>query len=95
MTLAEVATQVRAVKNARGGDGLAQARDELIETIVRLFEDDPEFTLPGRVVEARNVIEADPHDWSARPCGTCDRVSELLGVPFGCHHFGEILLEEK
>lgn len=30
------------------------------------------------------LIEADPHQWSTRPCQTCISVSALLGRPFGC-----------
>jgi hypothetical protein len=30
------------------------------------------------------VMEPDPHQWSTRPCQTCQVVSELLGRPFGC-----------
>jgi hypothetical protein len=30
------------------------------------------------------LIEADPHQWSSRPCQTCHSVSGLLGRPFGC-----------
>jgi hypothetical protein len=31
-----------------------------------------------------SVVEADPHQWSARPCQSCRVVSGLLGRPFGC-----------
>lgn len=30
------------------------------------------------------LIEADPHQWSKRPCPTCRAVSALLGRNFGC-----------
>lgn len=30
------------------------------------------------------LLEADPHQWSKRPCPTCRAVSALLGVSFGC-----------
>ena len=30
------------------------------------------------------LIEADPHQWSKRPCGTCAAVSTIIGRPFGC-----------
>jgi hypothetical protein len=33
---------------------------------------------------ALRLIEADPHDWSKRPCQTCRGVSMLLKRPFGC-----------
>lgn len=31
-----------------------------------------------------DLIQADPHQWSKRPCATCAAVSTLLGKPFGC-----------
>lgn len=33
---------------------------------------------------AFRAIEADPHQWSTRPCGTCRLVTALLQRPFGC-----------
>ena len=33
---------------------------------------------------ALNLIQADPHQWSERPCSTCRAVSELANKPFGC-----------
>jgi hypothetical protein len=30
------------------------------------------------------LIEADPHQWSSRPCQTCRAISATLGRPFGC-----------
>ena len=33
---------------------------------------------------ALDLIQADPHQWSSRPCSTCHAVSSLLGKPFGC-----------
>jgi hypothetical protein len=30
------------------------------------------------------LFEADPHQWSKRPCQTCLAVSSLLTRPFGC-----------
>lgn len=30
------------------------------------------------------LIEADPHQWSSRPCPTCRAVTIILGRPFGC-----------
>ena len=29
-------------------------------------------------------IEADPHQWSTRPCETCRFVSAIIERPFGC-----------
>lgn len=31
-----------------------------------------------------DLLEADPHQWSTRPCQTCQAVSALAGYPFGC-----------
>ena len=31
-----------------------------------------------------NLLQADPHHWSERPCPTCRTVSALVGRPFGC-----------
>jgi hypothetical protein len=33
---------------------------------------------------ALELIEADPHQWSERPCSTCQTISTLIGRPFGC-----------
>jgi hypothetical protein len=31
-----------------------------------------------------DLIQADPHQWSTRPCQTCQAVSAIVGYPFGC-----------
>jgi len=33
---------------------------------------------------ALNLIQADPHQWSTRPCGTCRSVTAIIGRRFGC-----------
>ena len=33
---------------------------------------------------ALDLIQADPHHWSERPCGTCRSISAIVGRPFGC-----------
>lgn len=33
---------------------------------------------------ALQLIESDPHQFSARPCPTCAAVTSLAGRPFGC-----------
>ena len=39
----------------------------------------------GKIADAlARLIEADPHQWSARPCQTCRAASALLDRPFGC-----------
>ena len=30
------------------------------------------------------MVEADPHQWSSRPCSTCRAISSLIGRSFGC-----------
>jgi hypothetical protein len=30
------------------------------------------------------LIEADPHQWSSRPCPTCRAISGIIDRPFGC-----------
>lgn len=37
-----------------------------------------------RVETILQVLEADPHAFSERPCSTCESVSALLGRAFGC-----------
>lgn len=34
---------------------------------------------------ALSVIEADPHQWSARPCASCRVVGGIVGRNFGCY----------
>ena len=34
---------------------------------------------------AFRIIQDDPHQWSMRPCGSCQTVSSLIGRPFGCY----------
>lgn len=36
---------------------------------------------------ALDVIQADPHQWSMRPCPTCRTVGSILGRPFGCYRY--------
>lgn len=31
-----------------------------------------------------DLIQADPHQWSTRPCSTCQAVSAIVNRPFGC-----------
>ena len=32
-----------------------------------------------------DLLYADPHSWSERPCGTCRSITGLLGFDFGCN----------
>jgi len=34
---------------------------------------------------ALQTIQADPHQWSDRPCQTCRAISSLAGQEFGCY----------
>ena len=31
-----------------------------------------------------NLMNADPHKWSTRGCGTCQTATDLIGQPYGC-----------
>jgi hypothetical protein len=42
--------------------------------------------LPGAALD---LIQADPHQWSTRPCQTCIAVSAIVGRPFGCSAMAE------
>ena len=33
------------------------------------------------------VIGVDGHQWSDRPCQTCQAVSSLIGKPYGCYWY--------
>lgn len=33
---------------------------------------------------ALNLLQADPHQWSTRPCQTCRAISAIAKRPFGC-----------
>ena len=45
------------------------------------------ITVFGRRVygTAFDLIENDPHQWSSRPCTTCNAISQIIGRPFGCN----------
>jgi len=32
-----------------------------------------------------SALQADPHQWSSRPCPTCRVITALVGRPFGCN----------
>ena len=31
-----------------------------------------------------DLLYVDPHNWSKRPCQTCQAISQLTGIDFGC-----------
>lgn len=36
------------------------------------------------VEKAFDLIEADPHQFSSRPCSTCNTISTIIDRKFGC-----------
>jgi hypothetical protein len=46
---------------------------EIIQAAARLISD-----------TALNLLECDTHQFQARPCSTCQAISNLFGRPFGC-----------
>jgi hypothetical protein len=34
-----------------------------------------------------DLMQGDPHQWSTRPCATCQAVSAIVGRPFGCYAY--------
>lgn len=51
---------------------------------VRKRLDALETVLPSAVLD---LIQGDPHQWSNRPCPTCQPISKMIGRPFGCYRF--------
>lgn len=39
------------------------------------------------MIAAFNLIQEDPHQWSKRPCSTCESISSIIDQPFGCSAF--------
>ena len=39
------------------------------------------IVLMGPVID---LIQNDPHQWSTRPCSTCQAITSIIGKPFGC-----------
>lgn len=37
-----------------------------------------------------SLVEADPHQWSSRPCQTCASITTLVGYPFGCSRLAKL-----
>ena len=33
---------------------------------------------------ALGLLQKDPHQWSTRPCSTCQIITSLVRAPFGC-----------
>lgn len=38
---------------------------------------------------AIELIQADPHQWSSRPCQTCRSVTAITGIDFGCVRYAK------
>lgn len=63
-----------------------------------LIVQEPGFDWPSAELEAavnRSLdvvlrgLQADPHVWSSRPCGTCQTISTMLARSFGCVRYAE------
>lgn len=50
-----------------------------------LDKSEAEAILRGLLSPILALVEADPHQFSSRPCSTCRTVSALLGSAFGCN----------
>jgi hypothetical protein len=37
-----------------------------------------------------DLIQADPHQWSERPCSTCSAVTAITGQNFGCVRYARL-----
>ena len=35
------------------------------------------------------LLQNDPHQWSTRPCQTCQAITDIVGKPFGCVYMRE------
>lgn len=44
---------------------------------------------------AFDLIQKDPHQWSTRPCSTCNAVTGIIGKSFGCVLYAEQRKEKK
>lgn len=42
-----------------------------------------------------NLIQEDPHQWSERPCSTCQAISSIVGRPFGCYLYARQRRERR
>ena len=36
-----------------------------------------------------DIIQKDSHQWSMRPCQSCQTISSIIGKPFGCYKYQE------
>lgn len=55
------------------------------ETVARVLEERVAAAFRNKIRTVVELIEADPHQWSTRPCATCRAVTALLdGMAFGC-----------
>jgi hypothetical protein len=63
-------------------EGFARIDGEL--DAVRKRVDALETLLPSAVLD---LIQGDPHNWSNRPCPTCQPITTMIGRPFGCYRY--------
>lgn len=55
-----------------------------------MFDDDVIRAAANMLVGAvLDLLQADPHSWSERPCPTCRPISAIVGRPFGCYLYAE------
>jgi hypothetical protein len=59
-------------------DEIAQATENAVRAAARMVTS-----------SAANLLYADPHNWSTRPCGTCRAITALLGFDFGCNRYAK------
>jgi hypothetical protein len=76
---------------ARGCGNTDDERDEASNDAYRECSKELRALTPQSALDAVErrerafeLIEKDPHQWSSRPCPTCQEVSEIIGKPFGC-----------
>lgn len=43
----------------------------------------------AHLAAALDMLYADNHSWSERPCATCRAITGLLGKTFGCYRYAE------
>lgn len=58
------------------GQSIEKHRDECIQAAARVL-----------ARAALNLLYADPHQWSTRPCPTCRAITAMIDEPYGCDRF--------
>lgn len=65
----------------RDGQFIAAARSDVPRLLLEVAGLERENEARKKFLEA---LDRDPHQWSRRPCPTCDPVSGAFAIPFGC-----------